>query len=167
MSDSVQPHRQQPTRLLCPWDSPDKNTGVGCHFLLHCMKGKSENEVVQSCPTLSDPHGLEPTRLLCPWDFSRQEYWSGVPLASHFFLKKDQGLKFCDTDLKDWSCTHHKSGRARIDFLQFDFCSWICHYWNSAKSPRVLRLEIKICMSLCDFHGLLREVARSIFIISH
>ena len=45
----------QPTRLLCPWDSPGKNTGVGCHFLLQCMKVKSESEVAQSCPALSDP----------------------------------------------------------------------------------------------------------------
>ena len=52
---SVQPHRQQPTRLPHPWDSPGKNTGVGCHFLLQCMKGKIESEVAQSCPTLSDP----------------------------------------------------------------------------------------------------------------
>ena len=43
------------TRLPCPWDSPGKNTGVGCHFLLQCMKVKSESEVAQSCPTLSDP----------------------------------------------------------------------------------------------------------------
>ena len=55
MSDSVRPHRQQPTRLPCPWDSPGKNTGVGCHFLLQCMKVKSESEVAQSCPSLSDP----------------------------------------------------------------------------------------------------------------
>ena len=52
---TVRPHRRQPTRFLCPWDSPGKNTGVGCHFLLQCMKAKSESEVVQSCPTLSDP----------------------------------------------------------------------------------------------------------------
>ena len=45
MSDSVQPHRRQPTRLPRPWDSPGKNTGVGCHFLLQCMKVKSESEV--------------------------------------------------------------------------------------------------------------------------
>ena len=51
----MQPHRRQPTGLPCPWDSPDKNTGVGCHFLLQCMKVKSESEVAQSCPTLSDP----------------------------------------------------------------------------------------------------------------
>ena len=68
MSNSVRPHRQQPTRLPHPWDSPGKNTGVGCHFLLQCMKVKSESEVVQSCPTLR-PHGLQPTRLLRPWDF--------------------------------------------------------------------------------------------------
>ena len=74
MSDSVQPHRQQPTGLPCPWDSPGKNTGVGCHFLLQCMKVKSESEVTQSCPTLSDPmdcsrpgssvHGIFQARVL-------------------------------------------------------------------------------------------------------
>ena len=55
VSDSVRPHRRQPTRLPRPWDSPGKNTGVGCHFLLQCMRVKSESEVAQSCPTLSDP----------------------------------------------------------------------------------------------------------------
>ena len=55
MSDSVRPHRRQPTRLPRPWDSPGKNAGVGCHFLLQRMKVKSESEVAQSCPTLRDP----------------------------------------------------------------------------------------------------------------
>ena len=74
MSDSVQPHRQQPTRLPRPWDSPGKNAGVGCHFLLQCIKVKSESEVAQSCPTLSDPmdcslpgssvHGIFQARVL-------------------------------------------------------------------------------------------------------
>ena len=62
-------HRRQPTRLPRPWDSPGKNTGVGCHFLLQCMKVKSESE---SCSVVSDssrPHGIQPTRLLRPWDF--------------------------------------------------------------------------------------------------
>ena len=54
MSNSVQLHRWQPTRLPHPWDSPGKNTGVGCHFFLQCMKVKSESENTQSCPTLSD-----------------------------------------------------------------------------------------------------------------
>ena len=74
MSNSVRCHRRQPTRLLCPWDSPGKNTGVGCHFLLQCMKVKSESEVAQSCLTLSDPmdcslpgsciHGIFQARVL-------------------------------------------------------------------------------------------------------
>ena len=74
MSDSVQPHRRQPARPHRPWDSPGKNTGVGCHFLLQCMKVKSESEVAQSCPTLSDPmdcslpgssvHGIFQARVL-------------------------------------------------------------------------------------------------------
>ena len=55
MSDSVQPQRRQPSRLPRPWESPGKNTGVGCHFLLQCMKVKSEREVAQFCPTLRDP----------------------------------------------------------------------------------------------------------------
>ena len=74
MSDSVQPHRQQPTRLRRRWDSPGKNTGVGCHFLLQCIKVKTESEVAQSCLTLSDPmdcslpgssvHGILQARVL-------------------------------------------------------------------------------------------------------
>ena len=60
VSDSVRPQRRQPTRLPRPWDSPGKNPGVRCHFLLQCMKGKSESEVTQSCPTLSDPMDCSP-----------------------------------------------------------------------------------------------------------
>ena len=127
MSDSVWPHRWKPTRVPHPWDSPGKNTGVGCHFLLQCMKMKTESEVAQSCPTLNDPmdcsppgssiYGIFQARVLewgtiafsnawkwkvkvksCPtlsdpmdcslpgsslsMGFSRQEYWSGVPLPS-------------------------------------------------------------------------------------
>jgi len=60
VSDSARPHTRQPTRLLWPWDSSGKNTGVGCHFLLQCMKVKSEREAAQSCPTLSDPMDCSP-----------------------------------------------------------------------------------------------------------
>ena len=56
----MRPHRQKPTWLFCPWDSPGKNTGVGCHFLLQCMKVKSQSEVIQSCPTLRDPMDCSP-----------------------------------------------------------------------------------------------------------
>ena len=55
MSESVRPHRWQPTRLPRPWHSLGKNTGMGCHFLLQCMKVRSESEVAQPCLTLSDP----------------------------------------------------------------------------------------------------------------
>ena len=74
MSDSLQPHRRQPTRLPRPWEPLGKNIGVGCHFLLQCMKVKSESEVAQSCLTLSDPmdcslpgssiHGIFQARVL-------------------------------------------------------------------------------------------------------
>ena len=67
VSDSVRPHRRQPTRLPHPWDSAGKNTGVGRHFLLQCMKVKSESEVSQSCPTLSDP--MDCSLPGSPWDF--------------------------------------------------------------------------------------------------
>ena len=60
VSNSVRPQRQQPARLPHPWDSPGKNTGVGCHFLLQCMKVKSESEVAQSRRTLSDPMDCSP-----------------------------------------------------------------------------------------------------------
>ena len=79
-SDSVRPHRQQPTRLPHPWDSPGKNTGVGFHFLLQCMKVKSESEVAQSClfatpwtAAYQDPPSM---------GYFRQGYWSGLTLPS-------------------------------------------------------------------------------------
>ena len=74
----MRPNGRQPTRLPLPWDSPGKNTGVGCHFFLESMKVKSESEVAQSCPTLHD-------RMDCSlpgssvYGFSKQEYWSGLP----------------------------------------------------------------------------------------
>ena len=99
MFDSVQPHRQHPTRLLCPWDSPDKNTGVGFHFLLQCKKVKSESEVAQLCLTLSDPmdcslpgssiHGIFQARVL---------EWVAISFSnfclSHGFIS----LNFCGYD---------------------------------------------------------------------
>ena len=84
MSDSVRPHRWQPTRRPRPWDSPGKNTGVGCHFLLQCMKVKCESVVAQSCLTLSDPmdcslpgssvHGILQARVL---------EWGAIAFSNH------------------------------------------------------------------------------------
>ena len=83
MSDSVQPHRRQPTRLPRPWGSPGKNTGVGCHFLLQCMKVKSENEVAQLCPTLCDPIDGSSPGSPHPWDSPDKN--TGV--GCHFLLQ--------------------------------------------------------------------------------
>ena len=93
MSDSVQPHRWQPPRLPHPCDSPGKNSGVGCHFLLQCMKVKSKSEVAQSCPTLSDPmdcsllgssvHGIFQARVL---------EWAAIALPTAL-LRHNQHMK--------------------------------------------------------------------------
>ena len=77
----LRPHRQQPTRLRRPCDSPGKNIGMSCHFLLQCMKLKSESEVTQSCPTLHDPRAVA-YQAPPSMRFARQESWSGVPLPS-------------------------------------------------------------------------------------
>ena len=91
MSDSVRPHRRKPTRLPRPWDSPGKNTGVGCHFLLQCMKVKSEREITQSCLILSDPmdcsppgssiHGLFQARVL---ESGAIAFWGPYPAPVKF-----------------------------------------------------------------------------------
>ena len=89
MSDSVRPHRRQPTGLPRPWDSPGKNTGVGCHFLLQCMKVKSESEVAQSCPTLSDPMDCSPPGSSVHGIFQvRVLEWGDIALA----IKKNETM---------------------------------------------------------------------------
>ena len=95
MSDSVRPHRQQPTKLPRPWDSPGKNTGVGCHFLLQCMKVKSESEVAELCPNPSNPmdcslpgssiHGIFQARVL---EWVAIAYLYEVPRLGKFIVTK-------------------------------------------------------------------------------
>ena len=81
MSDSVQPHRRQPTRLPRPWDSPGKNTGVGCHFLPQCMKVKSEVKLFSRVRLLATPWTVA-YQAPASMGFSRQEYWSGLQFPS-------------------------------------------------------------------------------------
>ena len=100
MSNSVQPHRWQPARLPCPWDSPGKNTGMGCHFLLQCMKVKSESEVAQLCLTPSNPmdcslpgssiHGIFQAKVL-EWDVIAFSKWgtNGGISAPRAFCSRD------------------------------------------------------------------------------
>ena len=135
MSNSVRSQRRQPTRVPCPWDSPGKNTGVGCHFLLQCMK--SESEVAQSCPTLSDPmdcslpgssiHGIfqataakllqscptvqphrrQPIKLCCPWDSPGKNAGMGC----HFLLQcmkvksESEVAQSCPTPSEPMDCS--------------------------------------------------------------
>ena len=110
---TLRPHRRQPTRPRRPWDSPGKNTGVGCHFLLQCMKVKSESEVAQSFSTLSDPmdcslpgssiHGIFQARVL-EWGAivflplaKRQKFFSHLPfqVTSQFSLLSHSGSCVC------------------------------------------------------------------------
>ena len=96
MSNSVGPHRRQPSRLPRPWDSPGKNTGVGCHFLLQCVKVKSESEVAQLCLTLGDPmdcslpgssvHEILQTRIL---------EWVAISFSRGSFQPRDRTRVSC------------------------------------------------------------------------
>ena len=143
MSNSVWPHRRQPTRLPRPWDSPGKNTRVGCHFLLQCMKVKSESEVAQSCPTLRDRmdcsppgssiHGIFQARVLA---------W--VPLPSPL---QDQVtlLCICGLILHKLSKTkkhssNTKSVHTSVCLNTFPFLSyWIHHETTVFEGPPQLR----------------------------
>ena len=96
----MRPHKRQPTRLPRPWDSPGKNTGVGCHFLLQCMKVKSESEVAQLCPTLCNPmdyslpgsstHGIFQARVL---------EWAAIAFSQSFCIS-DQSILITDHNNK-------------------------------------------------------------------
>ena len=140
MSNSMRPHRWQPTRLPRPWDSPGKTTGVGCHFLLQCMKVKSEREVTQSCPTLSNPmdcslpgssiHGIFQVRIL-EWfaiAFSTRRSWGCPKLYAAAAAAKS--LQSCPTlcDPTDGS----PPGPAVPGILQARTLEWVAIYSSNA-----------------------------------
>ena len=135
MSDSVRPQRRQPTRLPSPWDSPGKNTGVGCHFLLQCMKVKSESEVAQSCPTLSNPvdrslpgssaHGIFQARVL-EWGAIAFSLLDASKLPLMFTVTQNGGKCICL-----FTAAHPMSGvvflsSRRRPHLKQQF-SWVLH----------------------------------------
>ena len=126
MSDSVRPHRQQPTRLCGPWDSPGKNTGVGCHCLLRCVKVKSESEVAQSRPTRSDPmdcslpgssiHGILQARVL---------EWGAIAFSAKLYY---------------YLCNHFQG---RLDNFQFGpYCQFRLKLQKVGKTTRPFRYEL-------------------------
>ena len=140
MSDSVRPHRRQPTRLPCPWDSPGKNTGVGCHFLLQCMKVKSKSKVAQSCPTpsidCSPPgssiHGIFQLRVL---EWSAESRDVTLPTKVHTVKAMVFPVVMWET-VKNAECQ-------RID--AFDLWCWrrlLRVTWNARRSNQSILKEI-------------------------
>ena len=100
MSDTVRHNRQQPTRLPCPWDSPGKNTGVGCHFPLQCMRVKSESEVTQSCPTLRNPMDRSPPGSTIHGIFQARVLEWGAIAFSH--KGQEEAIKVTKMRVNEW-----------------------------------------------------------------
>ena len=153
MSNPVRPHRRQPTRLHRPWDSPGKNTGVGCHFLLQCMKVKSESEVAQSCPTLSDPmdcsllgssiHGIFQARVL---EWGAIAFF--VSTSSHFpvinsWVRQRQGHRACTQFqiYKFWEDTVFQSPSNMYSDLKL-----VCNYATDKLEKLASRIHCRICL---------------------
>ena len=140
MSDSVRPRRQQPTRLPSPWDSPGKNTGVGCHFLLQCRKVKSE--VAQSCPTFSDPMDCS-----LPGSFVHGIFQARVLRGCHCLLRKKH-LVTAKFGLGIWN----EAGQRLIEFFQENTLVIAKPYSNNTREDsthghhQMVNTEIRLIM---------------------
>ena len=141
MSDSVQPNGRQPTRLPRPWDSPGKNTGVGCHFLLQCVKVKSLSRVRLQATPWTAAFQAPPSM-----GFSRQEYWSEVPLPSpthsHFpCFPTGEHLSYCKYQYGQFS----KGGRLLFPASQVFRSQW---FWLMSWEQKLLsRISAKLLKS--------------------
>ena len=176
----MRPHRWQPTRLPCPWDSPGKNTGVGCHFLLQCMKVKSESEVAQSCPTLSNPtdcsppgsciHGILQARVL-EWVAVA---FSPIYGSSHIISALDP-LVGCHSN---WSLSCGQGAKKKSSFLGIfhikieSICFFLRVYILRGKVPRSCRQHVSWHVgknglqgecSLHEYKGFLDQWRKSIW----
>ena len=129
MSNSMRLHRWQPTRLPRPWDSPSKNTGVGCHFLLQCMKVKSESCVRLLATPWTAAHQAPPSM-----GFSRQEYWSGVPSPS--LWPRGDSAKYMLT----CSCAQHLAWVIPRE-------PWSCSWLRTILPIPSLILTLQLCSS--------------------
>ena len=135
MSDSVQPHRRQPSRLPRPWDSPGKNTGVGCHLLLQCMKVKSESEVAQSCPILSDPMDCSPPGSSVHGIFqARVLQWGAIAFSvnshSSVYILRTYQYLLCTEVV----CNYDSFPYSLLTCLEGKLCSLNCHHKHSLLS---------------------------------
>ena len=145
MSDSVWPHRWQPTRLRLPWDSPGKNTGVCCHFLLQCMKVKSESEVAQSCPTLSNPMDCSPPGSSIRGIFqARVLEWGAMAFSDEFsvcwILTSYQLM---------WYANIFSFGRLSFILLMVSLVVQKSLVWYSPTCLFFLLLPLCVCVCVC------------------
>ena len=142
----MRPHRRQPTRLPRPWGSPGKNTGVGCHFLLQCMKVKSESEVTQSCPILSDPmdctlpgssaHGILQARVL-EWD------------AITFSENNNDSLISIHYNCTIIFCNRRRSFNFPASVHHDKYINRFC-YFSLVPIPSVRFSSVRSCPTLCN-----------------
>ena len=152
---TVWPHRRQSTRLPCPWDSPGKNTGVGCHFLLQCIESEKWK---WSRLVVSDswrPHRLQPTRLLCPWDFPGKS--SGVSchclcMLLNFFPALLRGASLENSLCKDWSPPQVAFARTQKGWSKFFALSlpvikqkWACCLMSACLNCVLSNLPMRGC----------------------
>ena len=131
MSDSVQPHRRQPTRLPCPWDSPGKNTGVGCHFLLRCMQVKRESEIAQSCPTLSNPMDCSPPGSSIHGIFQVRVLEWGATAFSNVQRLEEANFNFSLISREKFYLLKLKNGRGFLENILYN--SVTCSRWLRQK----------------------------------
>ena len=158
MSDSVWPHRRQPTRLPHPWDSPGKNTGVGCHFLLQCMKVKSEREVAQLCPTLSDPmdcsllgssiHGIFQARLL---EWGAIAFSSGFPYFLQFTSEfgNKEFMIWATVSSQSWFCWLYRASPSLAANNIINLISVLTIWWCPCVEFSLVLSEKCVCYDQC------------------
>ena len=135
----MRPHRWQPNRLPCPWDSPGKNTGVGCHFLLQCLKVKSEREVAQSCLTPSNPmdcsppgssiHGIFQARVL---EWGAIAFSKILPLGGSYFHNIMMLIKLPRWSVNPWGIAYLYQKGFIVNLLSFAYWEW----YHPEFSPR-------------------------------
>ena len=144
MSDSVRPHRRQSTRPCRPWDSPGKNTGVGCHFLLQCMKVKSESEVASVVSNSVRPRRRQPTRLLRPWDSPGKNTGVGCHCLLQCIKMKSESevAQLCPTLSDPTDCT--LPGSCVHGILQARVLEWVAIAFSISRSNTL----IQICIAL-------------------
>ena len=133
MSDSVRPHRRQPTRLPRPWDSPGKNTGVGCHFLLPCMKVKSLSRARLLATPWTAAHQAPPSL-----GFSRREHWSELPFPSP--MHESEVTQSCPTLCNPMDCS--LPGSSILGIFQARVLEWFAIAF-SIKEGRYVQILLK------------------------